>query len=1146
MSVALITRVGFSSVVTPATGATSATFTAPTGTAASGDFWVLDVAIRGTVGLAAPTGWTLRYSSLTGDTAATPPGKASIQTFTAPRGASNPGLVFNSVGGAAINVLMGRITSYRGVDATTPVAGGVAFLSATNALTVSTSQDILGGEMIHAAVAGGDNTTVTSVTINPVGVSTAMTEFADTNTATGGDTTLALYDWLSPHAQTARTITATLAGTSFHAIGVIRLKPATVAAATYYVSTTGNDSTGNGLTEGTAWLTLNKAATSSLPGDTIIALPGTYPGTLTITKGGVAGAPLVIKSKYKWGARIIPPATSGSNDGIWIDAPYVDFDGFEVDGTLHQAGTRWVNGINARQKSVRVLNCWVHHIYSDNTLALDSNGGSGITLNGFVAGYQDAEAINCLVHHCGFVGNNFVHGIYLQQIGGKVKNCIVHNVGRYGIIGYHDLDNNEIVHNTVFACDTGIGVVAGGYYNKTGGVANVKVHNNIAYSNTLQGIYASTDGQTFGAGNTYTNNCANANGTNVSLSAGTETGTVTTSPLFVNYQSNGTGNYRLQSGSPCVNGGTSSNATTTDYLGVPRSTPDIGAYERTTYTADLTESFGSLDTAKWDQFGSGYTVENGALKFVVNNTLAYGGLITKTASPYTFTGSSVFVKLLDLPAYEGDEMGFSVFDAADTGAGIEWLLAHDIMVARTYTGGSFTNHYFPSTGTARWFRLREMRGDLFWDYAPDSASNPPIESDWVNLGQIAAPFNTAATVVQLYGGRWQAGATDTTMRWDAVNTSYAISSGAVTFSGTAAMGAYASGSLTTSKLLAGAAAIAATVSGTPTTAKPLSGAVQAAATAAGALTNAKPLSGAVQAAAAAAGLMTTARPLSGNVQASTAVTGVPTTAKPLSGAAQAAAVASGSLTNALPLAGTAAAIAAAAGSLTTGIPLAGTASVRTYAAGTPTTAVAFYGTAEASLRAFGAFGSAAAVFAGTAIVTARAQAALTTSIALQGTADAIARASGVMRQQATFTGQAAATATGAASLATAKPLGGTAQIALQADGALSTGIALGGGVSLGVEASAALQTAITFGGAVDISVLAEAFLKTGITVPPALRVWTVVPQDRAWVVMPQDRTYQVPPQDRAYTAAAQDRSRVVTPQERTYEPTPQDRKVTPE
>jgi len=41
-------------------------------------------------------------------------------------------------------------------------------------------------------------------------------------------------------------------------------------------------------------------------------------------------------------------------------------------------------------------------------------------------------------------------------------------------------------------------------------------------------------------------------------------------PMLVNYKVDGTRGYHLAAGSPCINGGTSQGAPTTDYDGIPR------------------------------------------------------------------------------------------------------------------------------------------------------------------------------------------------------------------------------------------------------------------------------------------------------------------------------------------------------------------------------------------------------------------------------------------------------------------------------------------------------------------------------------------------------------------------------------------------
>ncbi|WP_426177507.1 choice-of-anchor Q domain-containing protein [Massilia sp. TWR1-2-2] len=85
-----------------------------------------------------------------------------------------------------------------------------------------------------------------------------------------------------------------------------------------------------------------------------------------------------------------------------------------------------------------------------------------------------------------------------------------------------------------------------------------------------------------GTGNITANNLVYGNGRGISLRTGTATGTIALNPLFVNYQANGTGNYRLQSSSPAIDKGLAASAPTTDidYYARPRGAAhDIGAYE---------------------------------------------------------------------------------------------------------------------------------------------------------------------------------------------------------------------------------------------------------------------------------------------------------------------------------------------------------------------------------------------------------------------------------------------------------------------------------------------------------------------------------------------------------------------------------------
>jgi hypothetical protein len=119
-----------------------------------------------------------------------------------------------------------------------------------------------------------------------------------------------------------------------------------------------------------------------------------------------------------------------------------------------------------------------------------------------------------------------------------------------------------------------------------GGVTmtNTKVINNIVYSNPAVGIkqYCYSGQNCIGSGNTVANNLVYGNGSAIIMKVGSATGTITADPKFVNYQANGTGNYRLQSTSPAINKGVATSAPTTDidfYARPKGGAHDIGAYE---------------------------------------------------------------------------------------------------------------------------------------------------------------------------------------------------------------------------------------------------------------------------------------------------------------------------------------------------------------------------------------------------------------------------------------------------------------------------------------------------------------------------------------------------------------------------------------
>lgn len=72
-------------------------------------------------------------------------------------------------------------------------------------------------------------------------------------------------------------------------VGIVR------AASTYYVSTTGDDTTGTGSISN-PWRTIQKAADTMVAGDTCIIRGGTYRETVTLSKSGTSTSPLTFQA----------------------------------------------------------------------------------------------------------------------------------------------------------------------------------------------------------------------------------------------------------------------------------------------------------------------------------------------------------------------------------------------------------------------------------------------------------------------------------------------------------------------------------------------------------------------------------------------------------------------------------------------------------------------------------------------------------------------------------------------------------------------------------------------------------------------------------------------------------------------------------
>jgi hypothetical protein len=278
-------------------------------------------------------------------------------------------------------------------------------------------------------------------------------------------------------------------------------------------------------------------------------------------------------STTRWGARILPPATS-SSDTAWDNrGNYVVIDGFEIDGTTAQAGTPWMYGVYTGGSYDTIRHMHVHHIASN--AACTSAGGSAIGVDSYYGGVMGTVDAN-LIHDIGPAGCSFIQGIYMST-SGNVTNNVVYRVAEAGIHLWHDANHVNIANNTVTASNTGIIVGGGDFYRTAGPDDYTNVKNNIVYDNR----YGISEQGSTGTHNTYSNNLVYQNASyNWSLKNGLQSvAGISAAPGFVAYSRTGTPDFRLQASSPAIGSGSTSGMPTSDFAGTVRTSADIGAYQ---------------------------------------------------------------------------------------------------------------------------------------------------------------------------------------------------------------------------------------------------------------------------------------------------------------------------------------------------------------------------------------------------------------------------------------------------------------------------------------------------------------------------------------------------------------------------------------
>ncbi|MBV9147830.1 MAG: right-handed parallel beta-helix repeat-containing protein, partial [Acidobacteria bacterium] len=415
----------------------------------------------------------------------------------------------------------------------TTVSTTVAIHVAPATATLSAGQS----QIFAANVSGTSNTAVTWLVSGVAGGNSTV----GTISASGLYTAPA-----TPPASSVFLMAVSAADTSKSATASVSF----ISGTNYYISTTGSDANDGSQTN--PWATLQHAASKVAPGTTVHVAAGTYSGAITTNTAGTASQRIRFVSDVQWAAKI----RATSVDIVWTNmADYVDIEGFDIAG--NDGAT--CNGIINYASYVRIVGNNVHDVGHDVATCL---WGAGIVNHQNRAGHDD-DVIGNLVHDVGDYTHpyQYLHGIYQANLRGHVWNNVIYRCEGWGIQLWHAANQVTIANNTIFNNAYG-GILIGDGDDPGGFPAGViddytVVTNNIVYQNGLQsganGYGIEEYGNT-GTHNQYSNNLVYQNGpSNWRLqNAVIAVSTITADPQFMNYQANGSGDYKLLPASPAI------------------------------------------------------------------------------------------------------------------------------------------------------------------------------------------------------------------------------------------------------------------------------------------------------------------------------------------------------------------------------------------------------------------------------------------------------------------------------------------------------------------------------------------------------------------------------------------------------------------
>jgi hypothetical protein len=323
-----------------------------------------------------------------------------------------------------------------------------------------------------------------------------------------------------------------------------------------YVAPNGDDT--NAGTAEAPLATIDGAAERAEPGTTVLVRQGSYEGDISTDVDGTEDARIAFLAESP-DTRIVG---GGSATGAWEnDGDYVDIVGFDISGDNE-------DGIYNHASNVRIMQNRVYGFPTGNCIV---TGNDGYTLT-------DINIIGNIAYGCG--DNELDHGIYAAHARGTVSNNIAYGNPGFGIHSWHASNELVITNNVVFDNDEG-GILVAAENDDGVPADDFLVANNIVVDNGREGI---REGGDTGPNNRFVNNLLWSNDRDrIMLNSGEESGTLVMDPGFVDFQDDGSGDYRLQPTSPAVDSGVTDGAPPVAIDRTPRPVAkgvDLGVYER--------------------------------------------------------------------------------------------------------------------------------------------------------------------------------------------------------------------------------------------------------------------------------------------------------------------------------------------------------------------------------------------------------------------------------------------------------------------------------------------------------------------------------------------------------------------------------------